>query len=182
MLDTKRQTGKHTAPYLRNSNIQWNRIEFDDLLQMDFDEKDRREFTLSYGDLLVCEGGEVGRAAIWHNQMPNCYYQKALHRVRPKFDRVTSEYLLFFLWQMALSGGLADFTSVATIAHLTGEKLRQIPVPLPPLELQEEFARVVQNIEVNKAKTQASLASLEKLFASLLQQAFDGGLSLGAGN
>ena len=82
MLDAKQQTRKHSYPYLANVNVQWFRFEIDNLNQMDFDESDRVEFELKDGDLLVCEGGEIGRCAVWHNQLQPCFFQKALHRIR----------------------------------------------------------------------------------------------------
>lgn len=82
MLDAKKQTGKNKRLYLRNENVQWMRIDISDLYEMDFDEKDREILRLKTGDVLICEGGEVGRCAIWKGQLDECYYQKALHRAR----------------------------------------------------------------------------------------------------
>ena len=93
MLDAKKQTGEHAYPYLANFNVQWFKFSTDILNEMDFDEKDRNEFELREGDLLVCEGGEIGRCAIWHNEVQPCYFQKALHRVRCKREYLLPEYL-----------------------------------------------------------------------------------------
>ncbi|NWG06123.1 MAG: restriction endonuclease subunit S [Chloroflexi bacterium] len=147
MLDDKKQTGKHKRQYLRNFNVQWFRFDLSDIAEMDFDEKDRKEFRLQYGDILMCEGGEVGRCAIWKNQIEECYFQKALHRVRPNAELVKSEYLVHLFWWLAQTGGLGDFTSQVTIAHLTGEKLKELVIPVPPLSLQDEFAGVVARVE-----------------------------------
>ena len=76
MLDAKQQTGKHSYPYLANFNVQWFRFELKSLNQMDFDEDDQIEFALRDGDLLVCEGGEIGRCAVWHNEIQPCFFQK----------------------------------------------------------------------------------------------------------
>ena len=83
MLDRKQQTGQRPRPYLRNANVYWDRLDLNTVLEMDFDESDREEFRLRKGDILICEGGEVGRCAIWNDELPECYFQKALHRVRP---------------------------------------------------------------------------------------------------
>lgn len=88
MLDAKQQTGMCQYPYLANFNVQWFRFELDNLNEMDFNEADRIEFELRDGDLLVCEGGEIGRCAVWHNEIQPCYFQKALHRVRCKKEIV----------------------------------------------------------------------------------------------
>ena len=74
MLDAKQQTGKYSYPYLANFNVQWFRFELKNLNQMDFDEDDQIEFALQDGDLLVCEGGEIGRCAVWHNEIQPCFF------------------------------------------------------------------------------------------------------------
>ena len=70
MLDEKQQSGLYLRPYLRNQNVQWGEIDISNMAQMDFDERDREVFRLQEGDLLICEGGEVGRTAIWHSELP----------------------------------------------------------------------------------------------------------------
>jgi type I restriction enzyme S subunit len=65
MLDEKRITKRFLAPYLRNTDVQWDGINIDELPEMDFDEGDRERYSLRPGDILVCEGGEIGRCAIW---------------------------------------------------------------------------------------------------------------------
>jgi type I restriction enzyme, S subunit len=174
MLDDKKQTGKHKRQYLRNFNVQWFRFDLSDIAEMDFDEKDRKEFRLEYGDILMCEGGEVGRCAIWRKEIEECYFQKALHRIRPNLELVKSEYLVHLFWWLAQTGGLGDFTSQVTIAHLTGEKLKELVIPVPPLSLQDEFARVVARVEGLRGRMSESERQVEGLFGSLLHEAFNG--------
>lgn len=78
MLDAKQQTGRNSYPYLANFNVQWFRFNLENLNKMDFDEKDRAEFELREGDLLVCEGGEIGRCAVWHNELQPCFFPKGV--------------------------------------------------------------------------------------------------------
>lgn len=176
MLDAKQQTGKHLRLYLRNANVQWNRLWLDDIAEMDFDERDRRKYRLHYGDLLICEGGEVGRTAIWRNQLDECYFQKALHRARVNPDLALPEYILFFMWFMANYQGLRDHTTSVTIAHLTGVKLKRIPVPLPPIALQKSFVTIHTKIEDLRNTLSRSEKKLDTLFLSLQQRAFRGEL------
>lgn len=119
MLSQKAKTGASSRKYLRNANIRWRTIDLGDLLEMDFSDKEMKKFELKAGDLLVCEGGEVGRCAIWRNQLTDCYYQKALHRVRVKSTVITSEYLQEYFYWMATLGGLASSVSEVTFSHLT---------------------------------------------------------------
>ena len=168
MLDSKKQTGLSKFKYLGNSNVLWGRFKLDDLMEMDFTEKERQEVSLKKGDLLICEGGEVGRCAIWKEELEDCYFQKAIHRVRLHLNIMIPDYLQFLMWFYAKNGGLKDFVTVATIAHLTGVKLKSLPIPVPPLPLQEHFAKIVEQIEVQKAQVGRSLAESEALFAGLL--------------
>jgi len=172
MLDDKKQTGKHKRQYLRNFNVQWFRFDLSDIAEMDFDEKDRKEFRLEYGDILMCEGGEVGRCAIWRKEIEECYFQKALHRVRPNPELVKSEYLVHLFWWLAQTGGLGDFTSQVTIAHLTGEKLKELVIPVPPLSLQEEFAGMVARVESLRGRMSEAGRQVEGLFEALLSESF----------
>ena len=176
MLDQKQQTGQHTRRYLRNANVQWFRFDLSDLLEMDFDEAARETFALKDGDLLICEGGEPGRAAIWRNQIPDCYYQKALHRGRPDPLLAHSEYLMWLLWCLAQRGGLSDHVTSATIAHLTGEKLKAMQIPLPPLQLQSKFVERLTAHERLRLNAVRGLTSQDSLFASLQHRAFRGEL------
>jgi type I restriction enzyme S subunit len=176
MLDEKQQSGLHLRPYLRNQNVQWGYVDISNMAQMDFDEKDREVFLLKEGDLLICEGGEVGRTAIWHNELPECYFQKAVHRARPNLEIVLSEFILWTMYALSLSGGFDDFTSQSTIAHLTGVKLKKLPIPIPPLDLQHEFAQRVQEAQEIQSRQAQSAEKIEALYQSMLSRAFAGEL------
>lgn len=176
MLDKRKQIGDCQFPYLANFNVQWGRFELSTLRCMDFNEADRKEFELRHGDLLVCEGGEVGRTAIWRGERENIYFQKALHRIRLEPMKATPEYFQFYMWFMAQNGGFQDFTNSATIAHLTGVKLKKLSIPIPPIDLQQHFTTIVQSIEKQKSQQRAHLSELDTLFASLQSRAFKGEL------
>ena len=176
MLDKGKEKGDEQFPYLANFNVQWGRFDLSNLRTMELSPSDRVEFLLQNGDLLICEGGEVGRTAIWTEQMENVYFQKALHRVRVSPENVTAEYIQYYMWFMAQNGGFRDFTNSATIAHLTGVKLKGLPVPLPPLGLQQHFATILQSVEQQKSRLRAHLEELDTLFASLQARAFSGEL------
>lgn len=173
MLDAKQQTRKHSYPYLANVNVQWFRFEIDNLNQMDFDESDRVEFELKDGDLLVCEGGEIGRCAVWHNQLQPCFFQKALHRIRCDRRIIHPDYLAWWFKYNCDHGGFASIAGAkATIAHLPGVKLKQLQVAVPELKLQEQFAAFVEQVNKSKAAVQKALDEAQLLFDSLMQQYF----------
>ena len=171
MLDAKQQTGKYSYPYLANFNVQWFNFNVDNLNQMDFNEAEQKEFELRDGDLLVCEGGEIGRCAVWHNEIQPCFFQKALHRVRCNRQLVQPDYLAWWFKYNCNHGGFAEIAGAkATIAHLPGIKLKQLQVALPPLSLQNEFAAFVERVDQQRQTVQQSLEKLELMKKALMQE------------
>ena len=151
MLDTKHQTGTCQYSYLANFNVQWFGFELKNLNKMDFNEKDREEFCLEDGDLLVCEGGEIGRCAVWHNQVENCFFQKALHRVRCNQEIILPDYLAWWFKYNCDHGGFVAIEGAkATISHLTGAKMKMLNVTVPPIGLQKQFTSFVNQVDKSK--------------------------------
>lgn len=173
MLDAKQQTGMCQYPYLANFNVQWFRFELDNLNEMDFNEADRIEFELRDGDLLVCEGGEIGRCAVWHNEIQPCYFQKALHRVRCKKEIVLPDYLAWWFKYNCDNKGFAAIEGAkATISHLPGAKLKALLVSVPPIEQQKQFATFAEQTGKTKTTISRSLEKLETLKKALMQEYF----------
>lgn len=170
--------GTSPFPYLRNANVQWGRFDLRQMAEMDFDEDERAKFSLHAGDLLVCEGGEPGRAAIWEGQITECYYQKAIFRIRP-FDGVAdSRFLMYRLWSGAHTGEFEDSNAVTTISHLPRVRLCQLKIPLPPLADQHRIAadlgEKLARADALVARCREELAAVEALPGALLREAFGG--------
>ena len=146
MLDTKRIRGEHLLPYLRNVDVQWDRINTSDLPLMDITPAEYDRYTLKSGDLLVCEGGEVGRCATWRGDLAICGFQKALHRLRPISGEDVPRFLHYVLMVASQSGGFADGHE-STIAHLTGDKLRAHRFSFPPLIEQSAVVRFLDHAD-----------------------------------
>lgn len=177
MLDAKKQTGTMKKPYMRNFNVQWGRLDLSSVFEMDFAEEERAEFILKYGDVLICEGGAgVGQTAIWHDELPECYFQKSLHRVRPRPSKATSQYVSSLMWFLMQSGSILDAISSATIPHLTGEKLKMVRIPLPPYSEQVRYEKVAYSLASLELKRKAAASENSDLFDSLVQRAFRGEL------
>ncbi|MFC8817262.1 restriction endonuclease subunit S [Streptomyces rochei] len=138
MLNRERSHGAHLAPYLRNTNVQWDRIDTDDLLLMDFPPEEHRRYVLQPGDLLVCEGGDPGRAAIWQGHTQVVYYQKALHRVRAR-SYSSPRWLFYCLRAATAQNVFAVEGNTTTIAHLTGEQFRAHRFPFPERDTQDRL-------------------------------------------
>lgn len=173
MLDAKKQTGEKKYKYLGNSNVQWGTFKFDDLLEMEFSDKERTELELKEDDLLICEGGEVGRTAIWKSELSNCYFQKALHRVRLNREIANPYYIQSLMWFFSKYDGFKDVVTVATIPHLTGAKLREMEIPLPPINLQDIFGAIAGSIENQKKEAKTTHMRGEKLLLSLMSKFFE---------
>jgi restriction endonuclease S subunit len=177
MLDTKRIRGNNLAPYLRNVDVQWDHINTMDLPEMDFSEENRKKYRLRKGDILVCEGGEVGRAAIWKEELDECFYQKALHRLRPYRD----EFPRFIFYVLRTAAHLGVFQAVGnpnTIFHLTAEKLRTHRFPFPPLDEQRAIAayldRKTSEIDGLIEREERLIERLAELRAALISEAVTG--------
>lgn len=176
MLSKKAKQGVNPIPYLNNRVVRWREFDLTDLPQMDFSDKELKKFNLVDGDILACEGGEVGRCAIWREQLSLCSYQKALHRIRPQKGKAVPEYIQEYLFWMARRGGLADSTSTATIAHLTAIKLKGLKLPLPPINMQNDFMEIYRHYMQMIVGLNGFLHKSEAFFSSLAQRAFRGEL------
>lgn len=173
MLDAKRIAGTQLAPYLRNTDVQWGRINTNNLPLMDFSKSDRKKYALEKGDLLVCEGGEVGRCAIWTEQISDCFYQKALHRVRPlKTTEDTTSFLYYLMFAASKRGLFSATGNLNTIEHLTAEKLKKHRFPFPPIEEQRQIVRFIQSktdeLDSTVAKIQKEIKVISDYRESLI--------------
>lgn len=152
MLDKGRDSGKPRVQYLRNVNVQWGRIDADDLLSMELADTERERFEVLEGDLLVCEGGEIGRCAIWRGRPEYIAFQKALHRIRTS-EVLNAHFLRYLLEHQSNNGTLAALATGSTIPHLPQRQLRRIPVPLPS---SDEQYRIVDILEDHLSRLDAA--------------------------
>ena len=159
MLSPASKLGHRVVPYLRNANVQWNRFDLTDVAEMDFSDKQEAALSLRIGDLLVCEGGEPGRAAVWQGQIGRCCYQKALHRLRPMNTAVDPYFVMYRLWQGALNGEFTNSNGRTTIAHLPEIRLKNFKLAIPQVGEQRRIARLLseQMVAVEKARGAAEV-------------------------
>jgi type I restriction enzyme S subunit len=177
MLDKAKNKGE-LQPYLRNINVRWFNFDLSDLLKMPFLPTESDKYTAVKGDVLICEGGYPGRAAIWNEDYP-VYFQKALHRVR-FHEPEHNKWFLYYLYVQDMSGELKQHFSGTGIQHFTGEVLARFEIPLPPLqELRKavaKFDELAEETQRLESLYQRKLAALDELKKSLLHQAFSGAL------
>ena len=175
MLDKSKNKGKYYQ-YLRNINVRWDGFDLSDLLEMRFEDNELEKYSLKSGDLIMCEGGEPARCAVWNNEIENMKIQKALHRIRVG-KGVNNRFLMYIFHALSFSGFLTPYISGATIKHLTGEKLKEIPVNYPPLTEQQS---IVSTLDSLKSKVDRLQENYEKISAecgalkqAILRQVFE---------
>jgi len=180
MLDAKRVTGEFSGSYLRNVDVQWDAVNIEGLPTMDFAPWERDRYLLRPGDLLVCEGGEVGRTAIWRAQIEECFYQKAIHRVRPRTAEDVPRFFYYLMYALAKQGVFAAGGNPNTIDHLTAVQLRRYRLPFAAPQEQRVIATFLDReaaiIDALVAKKEQLIALLQERRTELITRAVTKGL------
>ena len=145
MLDAAKNKGAE-RPYLANVNVRWGEFDLSEPRTMRFEDRELARFGLKAGDIVMCEGGEPGRCAIWKDDVPGMMFQKALHRVRVKAG-VDHRFLYYALLLKGRSDGFQHLFTGATIKHLPAEKLRLLEIDLPTYEVQSRIADRLSSID-----------------------------------
>lgn len=180
-LDKAKNTGNY-QPYLCSINIYWDGIDLSKVKEARFEDSELPKYLLKKGDLLICEGGEVGRACVWDEEIP-MYYQNALHRVRFLCDIIP--YYFKYLIECYKSIGIIDeYSKGMTIKHLVQNSLHSIYFPLPPLAEQHRIVAKIEELLPCIAKYDQAESQLSALNAgfpamlkkSILQEAVQGRL------
>ncbi|WP_413297031.1 restriction endonuclease subunit S [Synechococcus sp. MIT S9452] len=178
MLDKSKNTGPERK-YIGNINVRWFEFDLSNLATIRVSDEEFQKLSLQPGDLLVCEGGEPGRCAVWEKETTPITYQKALHRIRPK-PNIDSHFLSFCFKNAAEDGSLQKLFTGSTIKHLTGKSLSKFLVPVPSKQEQElvisktlALLEVASTIESKILQTQSVLT---RLTSAILSKAFRGEL------
>jgi type I restriction enzyme S subunit len=176
-LSSRKQTGKHLKPFLRTSNVFWGRLDLSNLDEMDFTDDECKALTLKYDDLLVCEGGDIGRTAIWRNEKPDCYYQNHLHRLRIKDEKIEPLFVMYWM-QVALTQlGIYDgFGNKTTIPNLSSSRLKEFILPVPEKKEQQKIAAVLYKIQKAIEVQESIIEKTRELKKSTLHHVFTHGL------
>jgi type I restriction enzyme S subunit len=141
MLTTEAKAGDGDfKPYLRSTNVQWIKPDVRDVKEMWVAKAEMAQLRVRKGDLLVSEGGEVGRACMWNDELPECYIQNSVHRVAAK-PMMLPEFLFHQFFAYGKRDRFNAIVNRVSIAHLTREKLVTIPFTVPPVEEQQAICR-----------------------------------------
>ena len=173
MLDARKNRGT-PRQYLANVDVRWGRFDLTRLQTMKMEDGELAKYALRSGDLVVCEGGEPGRCAIWQDDTREMYIQKALIRVRAR-ETLDIWYLYFWLRYYAKRGGLVQYQTGTGIKHMPLQKLVSIEISLPPLPLQRRIAGILSDYDAAIANCRRQIALLEEAAMRLYREWFKEG-------
>jgi len=168
------------VPYMRAANIMWEGPDISDIKEMWASPAEIRDNQLEKGDLLVSEGGDVGRSCLWDAVIPRCIFQNAINRVRPRSQNST-KFLFYVMKAVKGSGWIDILCNKATIAHFTAEKVNALEVPLPTPAEQQRIAAYLDaatgKIDRLMSLRRRQMELLREQRAALIQQAVTRGLN-----
>lgn len=160
--------GDGQIPYMRNANVQWNRLDLNDVATMTFTDREWDVYELQPGDILACEGRHVGKAALWQGELPEAGYQMALHRLRAKNSQHEPRFMLHCLRYYSISGKFRRVTGETTIPHLPAEAFKKLYFPFPPKSEQVAIADVIDSIYSAIASAESRVTQAGEILKSVL--------------
>lgn len=170
MLDQRKNRGTY-KPYLANVNVRWGAFDLDNLQEMKFEDDEDERYGIKYGDLIICEGGEPGRCAIWKEQLPNMKIQKALHRLRVN-EEMDYRYVYYWFLLAGKQGALKQYYTGATIMHMPGQKLKEVVIDKPPLDVQRKIGDYLEAFDDLIENNQKQIKLLEEAAQRLYKEWF----------
>ena len=177
MLDKNKNKGKD-RPYLGNINVRWGKFEFSETKTMKIEDDETERYLVKYGDLIICEGGEPGRCAVWKHDK-EMFIQKALHRVRFPFVYL-AEFAFYYLSYAVKLPLVTDLFTGTTIKHLTGTALGNILFPVCSLTEQTQIVAILESkltaCDQLASELATQLKQAELLKQAVLKSAFSGNL------
>ncbi len=175
---SRKNTEGTLCPFLRTSNIAWGKILFPIESKMPFTAKEKEKLELKHGDLLICEGGEVGRTAIWKYKFQQIFFQN--HIFRARVISQTNTYPQFHMYWMQYAILLKHFyvgyENKTTIPNLSRRRLSSFLIPVPPIEEQKEIAGILDKVDSRIEAEEKKKKVLEELFKTLLNKLMTGKL------
>lgn len=170
MLDQKKNQGTE-EPYIGNSNVRWGEFDLTNLSLMKFQADEDQRYSVEVGDLVVCEGGEPGRCAIWIGPPAKIKFQKALHRIRAK--KTFNNYFLYYWFLHAgKQGTLEKYFTGTTIKHLTGQALKSIEIVCPDISHQNKVVTLLKPIDEKISILKKTNQTLEEMAQAIFKSWF----------
>jgi type I restriction enzyme S subunit len=178
MLQSTQTSEEDTLePYLRAANIFWNGVDISDVKKMWFSPYEKDHYLLRNDDLLISEGGDVGRSALWKGDIEYCYIQNAINRVRSR-EINSTQFLYYWIYVLKFNGYIDMLCNKATIAHFTAEKVEKIHIILPPSTEQRSIFAFLDcetaKLDDLTAKIQEAIEKLQEYRTALISAAITG--------
>ena len=171
------RAGEKKTPFLRTSNVLWDEIDLSTVDEMAIPQHELSEKLVAPGDLLVCEGGEIGRAAIWNGEVATMSFQNHLHRLRPKQKNIVPRFYVYFLQsgftQLGIFEGAGNKT---TIPNLSRNRLAALDVPQPCFEEQRDITSALARVRQAMKLHDKSLEVAQDLKRAAMRALFTKGL------
>jgi type I restriction enzyme S subunit len=176
-LSQMERAGISPRPFLRTINVLWGKVDLTTIDQMDFTEEEAKRLSLKPGDLLICEGGEIGRSAVWNRPDEGICYQNHVHRLRRKHNEIVPDFVMYWMQAafllLRLYGGVGNKT---TIPNLSGSRLKQLLIPVPSFLEQRAIGAVLSKIQAAVEVQDKIVATLKELKAATMAKLFREGL------
>ena len=171
------RSGPDKTPFLRTSNVFWDEIDISSVDEMSIPSRELSAKLLRPGDMLVCEGGEIGRSAIWSGEVETMSFQNHLHRLRPVIEEVEPRFYVYFLQsaftQLGIFEGAGNKT---TIPNLSRSRLAGLEVPQPDIGEQRAIVAVLARVREAIKMHDRSVVLAQELKRTAMQTLFTRGL------
>lgn len=176
-MSAKARNGAKRTPFLRTANVLWDEIDLTTVDEMEISDDELQSKSLRPGDLLVCEGGDIGRSAVWAGQREVMSFQNHLHRLRPKTDLTCSRFYVYYLQcgftQLGIFEGAGNKT---TIPNLSKNRLAALAVPVPARQDQEAIVRILSTVRQGVDTHRSAVERATELMAACMTRLFSRGL------
>ena len=177
-MSPKSRLGISPHPFLRTINILWGNVDLSILDHMDFTDEEMTKLCLQPDDLLVCEGGEIGRTAMWRGEIEVCGYQNHIHRLRKQRQDICPEFYMYWMQAAFLIFGLYAGEEIrTTIPNLSRGRLKSFLIPKPPFSEQRKIAKVLSTIQRAIEQQDKIIEATRKVKNSLMHKLFTEGLN-----
>ena len=171
------RNGANKTPFLRTSNVLWDEIDLSTVDEMAIPDHELPAKLLRPGDLLVCEGGEIGRAAVWTGEIEPMSFQNHLHRLRPIVPDVEPRFYVYFLQSAFTQLGLFEGTgNRTTIPNISRGRLAALDVPYPGIAEQRAITAALSQARAAIETHDRIAGTAQALKRAAMRMLFTGGL------
>jgi type I restriction enzyme, S subunit len=175
-VSANNRRGGSRRPFLRTKDVRWGLIDLSELDEMDFTELEEGRLRLIAGDLLLCEGGSVGRTAMWQGGVENCYYQNHLHRLRACSADIVPAFALYWFWYaFDIAGVYFGRKNVTTIPNMSKSRVAGLPIRVPPPTEQRRMAALLSAVQRAIERQEKLVALNAELKKAVMRKLFTEG-------